>query len=47
MITQLAHLCLKTSQLEAMTAFYRDALGATVTFNYLNKTGWRERPGDR
>lgn len=39
MIKQLAHLCLKTSQLEAMTAFYRDALGATVKFNYRDKAG--------
>lgn len=39
MIKQLAHLCLKTSQLERMTAFYRDALGATVKFRYLNRAG--------
>ena len=39
MIKQLAHLCLKTSQLEPMTAFYRDALGATLTFNYRNPEG--------
>jgi lactoylglutathione lyase/glyoxylase I family protein len=39
MIKQLAHLCLKTSQLEPMTAFYRDALGATVKFRYLNPAG--------
>lgn len=39
MIKQLAHLCLKTSRLEAMTAFYRDQLGATVRFRYLNKAG--------
>lgn len=39
MIKQLAHLCLKTSQLEVMTAFYRDILGAKVTFSYLNKAG--------
>jgi catechol 2,3-dioxygenase-like lactoylglutathione lyase family enzyme len=39
MIKQLAHLCLKTSQLDRMTAFYRDALGATVRFRYLNKAG--------
>ncbi len=39
MIKQLAHLCLKTSQLERMTMFYRDALGATVKFNYRNQTG--------
>ena len=39
MIRQLAHLCLKTSQLERMTEFYRDALGATVRFRYLNQAG--------
>ncbi len=39
MIKQLAHLCLKTSQLEQMTTFYRDALGATLKFRYLNQAG--------
>ena len=39
MIKQLAHLCLKTSRLESMTAFYCDALGATVKFQYLNPAG--------
>jgi catechol 2,3-dioxygenase-like lactoylglutathione lyase family enzyme len=39
MIKQLAHLCLKTEQLERMTAFYRDALGAKIKFRYLNKAG--------
>lgn len=39
MIKQLAHLCLKTSQLEKMTSFYRDALGAEVKFRYLNRAG--------
>lgn len=39
MIKQLAHLCLKTSQLEKMAVFYRDSLGATVKFRYLNKAG--------
>ena len=39
MIKQLAHLCFKTSQLEAMTTFYRDALGASVKFRYRNKAG--------
>ena len=39
MIKQLAHLCLKTSQLERMTVFYRDALGAEVRFRYLNQAG--------
>lgn len=38
-IKQLAHLCLKTSQLGQMTAFYRDVLGATVRFRYLNNAG--------
>lgn len=37
MIRQLAHLCFKTSQLEAMRAFYCDALGATLKFRYLNQ----------
>jgi catechol 2,3-dioxygenase-like lactoylglutathione lyase family enzyme len=39
MIKQLAHLCLKTDQLDRMTAFYRDVLGATVKFRYLNRGG--------
>lgn len=39
MIKQLAHLCLKTSQLDRMTEFYRDQLGATVRFRYLNRAG--------
>jgi lactoylglutathione lyase/glyoxylase I family protein len=39
MIKQLAHLCLKTSQLDRMTAFYCDALGASVRFRYLNPAG--------
>ena len=39
MIKRLAHLCLKTSQLEAMAAFYRDQLGATVKFSYRRKDG--------
>lgn len=39
MIKQLAHLCLKTSQLDRMTAFYCDGLGATVRFRYLNPAG--------
>jgi len=39
MIKQLAHLCLKTSRLEAMTAFYCEILGATVRFRYRNKAG--------
>jgi lactoylglutathione lyase len=39
MIKQLAHLCLKTSDLDRMTAFYRDALGATVKFRYRNRSG--------
>ena len=38
-IKQLAHLCLKTSRLEQMTTFYRDQLGATLKFRYLNKEG--------
>jgi glyoxylase I family protein len=39
MIKQLAHLCLKTSQLDRMTAFYCDALGASIRFRYLNPAG--------
>lgn len=39
MIKQLAHLCLKTNQFDRMTAFYRDQLGATVRFRYLDKAG--------
>jgi catechol 2,3-dioxygenase-like lactoylglutathione lyase family enzyme len=39
MIKQLAHLCLKTSQLEQMVGFYRDVLGAEVRFRYLNRAG--------
>ena len=39
MIKQLAHLCLKTSQLHKMTSFYRAALGAEVKFRYLNRAG--------
>ena len=39
MIKQLAHLCLKTSQLARMTEFYRDALGAMVKFRYLDRVG--------
>ena len=35
MIKQLAHLCLKTSQLDKMTAFYVGGLGASVRFRYL------------
>jgi catechol 2,3-dioxygenase-like lactoylglutathione lyase family enzyme len=39
MIKRLGHLCLKTSQLDKMTAFYRDGLGATIQFRYLNRAG--------
>lgn len=39
MIKQLAHLCFKTGQLDRMTAFYRDVLGATVKFHYRNRAG--------
>lgn len=39
MIKQIAHLCLKTSQLDRMIAFYRDGLGATVKFRYLRNDG--------
>lgn len=39
MIKQLAHLCFKTSQLDRLTAFYRDGLGASLKFRYLNQAG--------
>ena len=39
MIKQLAHLCFKTSRLEAMRAFYGEGLGATLKFRYLNQAG--------
>jgi catechol 2,3-dioxygenase-like lactoylglutathione lyase family enzyme len=39
MLKRLAHLCLKTSRLEEMAAFYRDGLGGTVKFRYLRKDG--------
>jgi catechol 2,3-dioxygenase-like lactoylglutathione lyase family enzyme len=39
MVKQIAHLCFKTSQLERMTGFYRDGLGATAKFRYLRKDG--------
>ena len=39
MITQLAHLCFKTSQLDRMTSFYCDTLGATLKFRYRAKDG--------
>jgi lactoylglutathione lyase len=39
MIKRLAHLCLKTSRLGDMAAFYCDQLGATVKFRYLRKDG--------
>ena len=39
MIKQLAHLCLKTSQLDKMAAFYVDGLGASVRFRYLTNGG--------
>jgi len=39
MIRQIAHLCFKTSQLDRMTAFYRDGVGATVNFRYLRHDG--------
>ena len=39
MIKQLAHVCFKTSQLEQMTAFYRDVLGLKVR---KDEKGWKE-----
>src|ERR1043165_534690 len=39
MIRQLAHLCLKTENLERMTVFYRDQLAAALKFRYLTPAG--------
>ena len=39
MIKQVAHLCFKTDQLERMTTFYRDGLGAGVKFKYRRSDG--------
>ena len=39
MITRLAHVCLKTSQFEALVRFYRDTLGLPVKFTFTNKEG--------
>jgi catechol 2,3-dioxygenase-like lactoylglutathione lyase family enzyme len=39
MITRLGHLCLRTHQLPAMTAFYRDVLGLPVKFGLQHDDG--------
>ena len=39
MIRQLAHLCLMSHQLPAMTAFYRDGLGLPVKFSLKHDDG--------
>lgn len=39
MITRLAHVCLKTSQFDAMVRFYRDTLQLPVKFTFTNKEG--------
>ena len=36
---QMARVILFTNKMDAMTAFYRDALGATLKFHYRNKEG--------
>ena len=39
LITRLAHLCLKTDQLPAMVAFYRDVIGVPIKFDLKNEAG--------
>src|ERR1700712_3533183 len=39
MIKRLGHLCLRTHQLSAMVAFYRDVLGLTVKFGLKHDDG--------
>ena len=39
MIRQLAHLCLMSHQLPAMTAFYRDGLGLPIKFSLKHDDG--------
>ena len=41
MITALAHSCFVVRNLEASIAFYRDALGLTPAFDFLNEHGER------
>ena len=39
MITRLAHVCLKTADLERMTDFYTHVLGLNIKFSFLNARG--------
>lgn len=39
MIRRLAHLCLKTANLDRLVCFYRDQLGLTVKFRFAAKDG--------
>src|SRR5450432_465847 len=39
MIVRVGHLCLRTHQLPAMMAFYRDVLGLSVKFGLLHDDG--------
>ena len=39
MITGLAHLCFTVSNLEKSVAFYRDMLGLTPAFDYIDENG--------
>ena len=39
MIKQLAHLCFRSNQLPAMTAFYRDVLGLPIKFSLKHDDG--------
>jgi catechol 2,3-dioxygenase-like lactoylglutathione lyase family enzyme len=39
MITGLAHLCFTVSNLEKSVAFYRDILGLTPAFDYIDENG--------
>lgn len=41
MITALAHLCFVVRDLETSLAFYRDTLGLTPAFDFLNENGER------
>jgi lactoylglutathione lyase len=39
LVTRLAHLCLKTDQLNVMVSFYRDTLGFPIKFDLKNDEG--------